>query len=88
MSNYFPKTKNNNVLITVTHPTKSLWYFYSLNEWKELDEYNSELDFSSHFYGKCNSKKALIRKLRKWNLPKNSKIYVETDNAILNLSVH
>ena len=85
MPNYFPK--NSSISITVNHPTKSLWYFYDLNEWKELDEYNSKLDFSLHFYGKCGSKKALIRKLRKWNLPKNSKVYVDDDNVMLSFVI-
>lgn len=87
MQNYFPKPKS--ISITIFHPTKQFWYFKDLNKWMELNQDNSHLSFSSHYHGKCGSKKALIRKLRNWNLPKGSKIYAELSNDyMLKLSVY
>ena len=81
---YFPKPHN--ILIYLSYSGKSLWYVDSWVPFKECPNYP---EYSSCYRGKCGSLKALVRKLQKWDVPRNTKAKVIlSDDSVIYLSAH
>lgn len=84
---YFPKSHN--ISIHLSYSGKSLWYVSSINQWKPFKECSNYPEYSSCYRVKCGSLKALVRKLLKWDVPRNTKAKVIlSDGSTIYLSAH